>query len=96
MARNCQNCTEKCPQAEIAHNAALGRMYTTNEFIALQKKIDNGELVKLAHGEWIQVAIYEVCSHCGHQIKRGEEPRYIFLHENKHCRWCGAKMTGGD
>lgn len=34
----CDTCQERCPQAELAHQAALGRMYATNEFIALLKK----------------------------------------------------------
>ena len=47
MARNCQNCAEKCPQAELAHQAALRRMYATEEFIALLKKVGSGELVEV-------------------------------------------------
>lgn len=47
MANKCDFCMEKCPQAERAHQAALGRMYATNEFIALQKKVENGELVEV-------------------------------------------------
>lgn len=47
MANKCESCTEKCPQAEMAHQAALGRMYTTREFIALLKKVESGELVEV-------------------------------------------------
>lgn len=41
------NCTEKCPQAERAHETALGRMYATQELVELVKKIDAGELVEV-------------------------------------------------
>lgn len=47
MAINCQNCTEKCPQAEMAHNAALGRMYATNELVSILKKVESGKLVEV-------------------------------------------------
>lgn len=47
MANKCENCAEKCPQAEMAHNAALGRMYATNEFLHLLKKVESGELVEV-------------------------------------------------
>ena len=47
MADKCENCTEKCPQAEMAHQAALGRMYATKEFTALLKKVESGELVEV-------------------------------------------------
>lgn len=43
----CELCREKCPQAQMAHNAALGRMYATKEFIAFQKKIDEGKIIEL-------------------------------------------------
>ena len=44
---NCQNCQEKCPQAEMANEVAKGRMYATNEFIALLKKVESGQLVEV-------------------------------------------------
>ena len=47
MAEKCEKCTENCPQAERAHQAALGRMYATKEFIALLKKVESGELVEV-------------------------------------------------
>lgn len=47
MANKCENCTEKCPQAERAHQVALGRMYATNEFVALLKKVESGELAEV-------------------------------------------------
>lgn len=46
MASKCENCTEKCPQAERAHQAALGRMYATKEFIALLKEKENRDKPK--------------------------------------------------
>lgn len=56
MARDCQNCTQKCPQAERANQAALGRMYATKEFIALLKKVESGELVEVVR-----------CKYCKHR-----------------------------
>ena len=47
MNDKCMNCYEKCPQAERTKNAALGRMYATNEFISLQNKVDSGYLVEV-------------------------------------------------
>lgn len=52
----CINCTEKCPQAELAHQIALGRMYATNELLALVRKIDSGQLVEVVRCkdcEWL-------------------------------------------
>ena len=44
---DCENCNERCPQAEMAHEIALGRMYATNELVKLVKQIDNGQLVEV-------------------------------------------------
>lgn len=44
---DCNNCTEKCPQAERALETALGRMYATQELVELVKKIEAGELVEV-------------------------------------------------
>ena len=35
----CDNCTEKCPQEELACEIAKGRMYATNEVVRLQKEL---------------------------------------------------------
>lgn len=35
----CDNCTEKCPQEELACEIAKGRMYATYEVIRLQKEL---------------------------------------------------------
>lgn len=43
----CENCIERCPQAEMANEIAKGRMYATNEFIAMQKKVESGQLVEV-------------------------------------------------
>lgn len=48
---NCQNCIEKCPQVEMAHEAAKGRMYATKEFIALLKKVESGQFVEVVRCE---------------------------------------------
>ncbi len=45
--KNCEPCRDKCPQAARAHEAAAGRMSATKEFIALQKKIESGQLVEV-------------------------------------------------
>lgn len=44
---DCNNCTEKCPQAERAHETALGRMYATQELVELVKKIESGQLAEV-------------------------------------------------
>lgn len=45
--KRCETCTEECPKAQMAHDAAVGRMYATKEFIALQKKVESGLLVEV-------------------------------------------------
>lgn len=35
----CDNCAEKCPQAETANEIAKGRMYATDEVIRLQTEL---------------------------------------------------------
>ena len=74
MARNCENCTEECSQAERAHQAALGRMYSTREFITLLKKVESGELVEVVrcrdckHWRWSENNLfgedYGTCVEC--------------------------------
>ena len=44
---DCLNCTEKCPQSELAHEIAKGRMYANNNLIELVKKIEAGQLVEV-------------------------------------------------
>ena len=44
---DCENCNERCPQAEMAHEIALGRMYATNELVKLVKQVDSGQLVEV-------------------------------------------------
>lgn len=41
---DCKNCAERCPKSEMAHEIAKGRMYATNEFVSLLKKIESGQL----------------------------------------------------
>ena len=36
----CDNCAEKCSQAELACEIAKGRMYATDEVIRLQKELE--------------------------------------------------------
>lgn len=47
MNSECENCNAICPMAAMAHQIAAGRMHATNEFIALQKKVESGELVEV-------------------------------------------------
>lgn len=44
---DCQRCTEPCPQAAMANEAAKGRMYATKEMISLLKKVESGQLVEV-------------------------------------------------
>ena len=37
--------------SKMAHEAAVGRMYATKQFIALQKKIESGQLVEVVRCE---------------------------------------------
>lgn len=53
--KKCTNCVEPCPMAGMAHEAAKGRMYATNEFISLLKKVECGQLVEVVR-----------CKDCAH------------------------------
>lgn len=44
---DCENCNEKCPQTEMAHEIALGRMYATQELVRMVKQVENGQLVEV-------------------------------------------------
>ena len=67
MASKCECCIEKSPQAERAHQAALGRMYSTKEFVALLKKVESGALVEVVR-----------CKDCKWSISFGDlEDRWI-------------------
>ena len=68
---DCENCNEKCPQAEMAHEIALGRMYATQELVKLVKQIDIGQLVEVVRcndcigkSTWYNDAEYG-CAICG-------------------------------
>ena len=43
---DCMICDKECPQAERAHNIALGRMYAINKLIEYIKKYDNEDCAK--------------------------------------------------
>lgn len=49
--KRCETCTEECTKSQMAHEAAVGRMYATKEFISLQKKIESGQLVEVVRCE---------------------------------------------
>lgn len=40
------NCGEPYPMADTAYKAAKGRMYATNEFISILKKVECGQLME--------------------------------------------------
>lgn len=79
----------------MIHDIASGRMYATAEFVSLIKKIENGELVPVVHGEWISKdngthyfdGVWE-CSVCGEYSDDTVmgKPRANF------CPMCGARM----
>lgn len=48
-SEKCATCAEPCPMANMAHEAAKGRMYAMNEFIDLLKKVESGQLVEVVH-----------------------------------------------
>ena len=88
MTDKCENCTDKCPQADRAHQAALGRMYATNELLSYLKKIESGELVEVVHGEWI-------VRYWGEWLRPTCECSVCHEWENSmknYCPYCGAKM----
>ena len=98
---DCNNCTEKCPQAKLRREIALDRMYTKQELVKLIKKIEVGELVEVKHGEWTGEAdgyadgklVYDVwyCSECNYCIDNGtDDPELL----PNYCPNCGAKMDG--
>lgn len=45
--KRCETCTEECAKSKMAHEAAVGRMYATKQFVAQQKKIESGQLVEV-------------------------------------------------
>ena len=82
-----------CPMADMAHEAAKGRMYATNEFILLQKKVESGQLVEVVHGEWL--LRHEGCGHYWECSVCHENPCIYVTKHTKFCPNCGAKMDGG-
>ena len=102
---NCENCTGKCPQAEMASEIAKGRMYAMDELCRLVSDMESGKLVKVRHGKWVagrkigrefvgsrtESVLYDEwgCNCCGLAIRTPYKPIY------KYCPNCGAKMDGG-
>lgn len=64
---DCVNCTEKCPQAELANEIAKGRMYATKEFIRAQKELESKKSMNdwaaeihqnaVDHGWWDEIPL---------------------------------------
>lgn len=86
MADKCGNCTDKCPQAEITHQTALGRMYATKEFIELQKKVESGELVEVVRCEdckdWVKNG--QGCGYCKAWEQGRVQDHYCSCGENRN------------
>ena len=101
--KDCNSCAEKCPQAERAHQAALGRMYATNELIELLKKVESGELAPVVHGRWVLIeegqntSVYQ-CSKCKRMVNVvcDKNLREQQLSKNYPYCNCGAKMDRKD
>lgn len=87
--KRCETCTEECAKSQMAHEAAVGRMYATKLFVALQKKIESGQLVEVVR-----------CKDCAHRTEMGNcgHPRHHGIFPSAYpydfCSY-GARM-GGD
>lgn len=84
---DCERCARECPQRQLAREQAEKRMYVTNEFVALQKDIEAGKLVRVVEAHWITAECSERdgnanCSNCGQWD----------WDDAKYCKGCGAKM----
>lgn len=80
---DCKNCIEKCPQAEMAHEIAKGRMYATNEFVKLVKKIESGQLVEVVR-----------CKDCAYGDMCSIREAMACTDDNGFC-WRGKRRTDG-
>lgn len=82
---DCLNCTEKCPQAELAHDIAKGRLYATNELVELVKKIESGKLVEVVR-----------CKDCVHAVEIEKDyVRKHFVDGTKQCELGRADTVFG-
>lgn len=88
---DCENCNEKCPQAEMAHEIALGRMYATQELVRMVKQVESGKLVEVVRckdcigkSTWYKDAEYgfDICGMSGMYPKS----------ENDYCSY-GERRT---
>lgn len=79
-SKKCNCCTEPCPMADMAHEAAKGRMYATNEFILLQKKVESGQLVEVVR-----------CRDCKYFQHYGRTSLFV---DGKHVKagWCTRRI----
>ena len=80
IRKRCNYCTEPCPMADMAHEAAKGRMYATNEFILLQKKVESGQLVEVVR-----------CRDCKYFQHYGRTSLFV---DGKHVKagWCTRRI----
>lgn len=74
--KDCEVCTKPCPQADMAHEAGMGRYYATQELIKLQKRIDAGELVEVVR-----------CKRCKRRFKNLGCPHSLAALNDDH--FCG-------
>ena len=87
---DCRNCTEKCPQAEMAHEIALGRMYATNELVKLVKQVESGQLVDVIRcKDCINYNTYNCCDGYGWCENLG-----IGVHDDFFCKIGERKENG--
>ena len=97
---DCERCEKECPKSQLARKQAEARMYATQEFVNLQKKIDAGELVEVVYAEWIYEKgnLYCSCSRCGgeelYEVKTYGGGMYHDINSvhSPYCPHCGAKM----
>lgn len=89
--RRCETCAEECPKAEMLHETAKGRMYATNEFIALQKKVDSGQLVEVIHCQNCKHCITEklLCTHPKNRVFNtgiNVSPKHFCSYGERRCK----------
>lgn len=94
---DCEKCTQYCPQRQLAREQAEKRMYVTNEFVALQKEIEAGKLVRVVQAYWLwnQLSDTVRCSHCNSLsgVVSSKEAFDDFCSEQHYCYNCGSKMV---
>ena len=91
---------DKIRQHFIDMVRVLGREISVNYIVHAIDKQPSADVEEVKHGEWIGVADYGngncigYCSVCGttHKAENASELKCF----QRYCRWCGAKMDGGN